>query len=163
MQHDYYIALGVTYKEHYNFPAKRFYWATDATFRFEPMPQPNEQQSKDVDDRDTLFFGDPEKILVEIKPPDADQTDQANPPPDVSDPEAKTEVKKENPDDDQEAKPTLIPKNFTELDRLVFVVAAIENDTHVVPVGAFKLLPVHEVRRNADFKGIIHVVPNDHT
>jgi len=42
-------------------------------------------------------------------------------------------------------------KICTELDRLATVVFAIENDTHVVPVGAFKMTPAHQVRRNESF------------
>jgi len=46
------------------------------------------------------------------------------------------------------------PKNFTELDRLAFVVRAIENDCALAPVGAFKLTPTHELRYNDSFKGL---------
>lgn len=59
----------------------------------------------------------------------------------------------ENLEDSVEVKPVVVPRNFTELDRLAYVVAAIENDTHVVPQGAFKLIPQHEIRRNLCFKG----------
>ncbi len=31
---------------------------------------------------------------------------------------------------------------------------AIENDTHVSPVGAFKMTPQHQVRRNESFQGL---------
>jgi hypothetical protein len=41
-----------------------------------------------------------------------------------------------------------------ELDRLAYIVMAIENDAHVCPVGAFKLTPQHELRRDEGFKGI---------
>ena len=57
-------------------------------------------------------------------------------------------------DDTVEIAPVIIPKNFTELDRLAYIVAAIENDTHIVPQGAFKLIPKHEIRRNVAFKGL---------
>jgi radial spoke head protein 9 len=40
------------------------------------------------------------------------------------------------------------------LDRLAFVVRAIENDCSVVPVGAFKLTPSHELRYDAGFRGL---------
>jgi len=46
------------------------------------------------------------------------------------------------------------PKNFTELDRLAYVVRAVENDCSVAPVGAFKLTPTHELRYNDSFKGL---------
>jgi radial spoke head protein 9 len=46
------------------------------------------------------------------------------------------------------------PKDLTELDRLAYVVFAIENDCMLAPVGAFKMTPTHQVRRNEAFKGL---------
>ena len=51
---------------------------------------------------------------------------------------------------------TIHPNPNLELDRLVYVVYAIENDCAVSPVGAFKLTPTHQVRRNEAFKGLDH-------
>jgi len=153
VQNDYYIALGLNYKSYFNFPLKKFYYATSANYSFTPMPQPNEQLKKDVDDRETMFFGDPDKILVEVKPPEGDANAEAQPPP-AENTENQPPAKKENLDESIEEKVVLIPKSFTELDRLTYVVSAIENDTHVVPLGAFKLSPTHELQRNAYFKGL---------
>jgi radial spoke head protein 9 len=50
---------------------------------------------------------------------------------------------------------TLDAKDFTELDRLAYVVRKIERDTHVIPQGAFKLTPIQEIRKNEMFKGIM--------
>lgn len=162
---DYYIALGLCYNNYYEFPFKKFYWATSSNFVFAPLPSPNDQHKKDVDERETLFFGEPEKIVVEVKPPEEGEGDGLREP----DPEPKAEDKKEgeegenpegqsdipeNLDDTVEVAPVIIPKNLTELDRLAFIVAAIENDTHVVPQGGFKLIPKHEIRRNPAFKGL---------
>lgn len=46
------------------------------------------------------------------------------------------------------------PKNFTELDRLAYTVRAIETDCSLVPIGAFKLTPSHELRYNDTFCGL---------
>lgn len=46
------------------------------------------------------------------------------------------------------------PKDLTELDRLTFIVFAIENDCSIAPVGAFKMTPIHQVRRNEAFHGL---------
>ena len=43
---------------------------------------------------------------------------------------------------------------LTELDRLTTVVAAIENDCQICPVGSFKMTPEHQVRRNEAFRGL---------
>jgi radial spoke head protein 9 len=57
-------------------------------------------------------------------------------------------------DSDEEGELKIPPKNFTELDRLAYVVRSIENDCAVAPVGAFKLTPTHELRYNDSFRGI---------
>ena len=98
-----------------------------------------------------MFFGEPEKILIEVKPPD-EEGGEPNPP--EENPDEKSGEKKADLDESVEEKPVLIPKNFTELDRLSYVVQAIDNDTNVVPVGAFKLTPDHELQRNLYFKGL---------
>lgn len=54
-------------------------------------------------------------------------------------------------EDEPDEKP---PQNYTELDRLAFVVRAIETDCAALPVGAVKLTPNHEVRTNETFKGL---------
>ena len=135
---------------------KKFYWATGLTYKFEPLPQPNEQHKAEVDSRDTMFFGEPEKVLVEVKTeeqPPAEQPPAEQPPAEGDKEKEHKEDKKEDADTSIEVKPKVIPKNFVELDRLAYVVAAIENDTHVVPEGSFKLIPIHEVRRNEHFAG----------
>jgi radial spoke head protein 9 len=45
-------------------------------------------------------------------------------------------------------------KNFTELDRLSLVVHQIDQDCHVVPVGAYKMIPTHELIDNPAFLGL---------
>lgn len=45
-------------------------------------------------------------------------------------------------------------KNFTELDRLSLVVHQIEQDCNVVPVGAYKMIPTHELILNPSFQGL---------
>lgn len=157
------------YKNYYEFPFKKFYWASSSNFTFEPLPSPNDQHKKDADDRDALFFGEPEKILIEVKSPEGGEGGEAPPPePEPAPvPEIKAEEKKENKggenpegeseipenlDDTVEIVPVVVPKNFTELDRLAYIVTAIENDTHVVPNGSFKIIPKHEIRRNVSFK-----------
>ena len=157
MTRDYFIALGLVYKGYYEFPLKRFYWTTSVHYKFEPLPQPNDQHKKDADERDLLFFGEPEKILIEVKAPEgapgSSEPDPAAPP---AGGDAKpADEKKENLDESVEIKPKIVPKNFTELDRLAYVITAIESETHVVPEGAFKMLPAHEIRRNESYKGSI--------
>jgi radial spoke head protein 9 len=46
------------------------------------------------------------------------------------------------------------PTSFSELDRLAYVVRAIESDCAVVPIGAFKLTPGHELRYDDNYRGL---------
>lgn len=54
--------------------------------------------------------------------------------------------------EDEAAK--IVPVNLKEIDRVHYIVRAIENDCHVVPQGAFKLTNSHEVSRNEAFRGL---------
>ena len=45
-------------------------------------------------------------------------------------------------------------KNFTELDRLSLVVNLIAQDTNIVPLGAYRMIPTHELVPNPDFRGL---------
>jgi hypothetical protein len=67
------------------------------------------------------------------------------------------ERKKESGEIDEEEYegPQEPPKNYTELDRLAYVVRAIDFDCAALPVGAVKLSPTHELRYNDTFKGLI--------
>ncbi len=45
-------------------------------------------------------------------------------------------------------------KSFTELDRLSIVVHQVDHDCQVVPQGAYKMIPTHELIQNPDFFGL---------
>ena len=45
-------------------------------------------------------------------------------------------------------------KNFTELDRLSIIVHLIDQDCQVVPLGAYRMIPTHELIENPDFRGL---------
>lgn len=49
---------------------------------------------------------------------------------------------------------TVKGKHFTELDRLSCVVELVGQDCSVVPVGAYKMIPTHELTRNPNFRGL---------
>ena len=54
--------------------------------------------------------------------------------------------------EDEAAK--IVPVNLKEIDRLQYVVRAIENDCFCVPCGSYKLTTDHEVVRNEAFRGL---------
>jgi hypothetical protein len=72
---------------------------------------------------------------------------------------------KEKDSDDTEDEEIAVPKRYLkEIDRLTFVVYAIENDCQICPVGAFKMTSEHQVTRNESFAGLskneAHVLDN---
>lgn len=40
---DYYVAMGTSYTDKYEFPEKRFYWALSTDFKFQAFPDLNVQ------------------------------------------------------------------------------------------------------------------------
>ena len=151
MKADYYICMGVTYTDKYEFPEKRFFWASSTDFKFKAFPELNDQHKDKVDTYRGLFKGDPSEIhikVVEEKTPEeleAEAAKEAEPKPE-RDPLLSTE--------EEDPNANFVPRNFTELDRLLYTVRAIENDCHIVPKGAMKLTEMHEVRRNNAFRGL---------
>jgi radial spoke head protein 9 len=110
---DYYIALGINYRGHQEFPCKRFFWAA-GNFLFVPLPAARPEVEDDAKHCVGYFTGEHEKVLKAVPKPG---------------------------------------KDFTELERLAYVVGRIEHDTHVIPQGAFKFTPIQEYKKNEQFKG----------
>lgn len=46
-------------------------------------------------------------------------------------------------------------KNYTEINRLSFVVRAIEHDVQIVPRDSYRVTPEHELRPNVHFSGLL--------
>lgn len=150
IKQDYYLCLGITYTNKYEFPEKRFYWASAADFKFKSFQAINDQHYAEFDSIKGMFSGEPSQVLIRVeqeKPPaeegmPAEQEQEA---PKEKDPLASTE--------EEDPSATFVPRNFTELDRLQMTVFAIENDCHILPKGSVKLTDQHEVRRDNAFKG----------
>lgn len=151
---DYFIAVAVFYEGKYEFPGKKFYWASNNDFKFAELPETLEQHNEFINKYNDFFTGDHAKILESLETPagegEGDAAAEENP---------EGEGEENNKDLDTESEDDEVkepPKNLTELDRLAFVVKAIENDCQVIPVGSVKLTPLHEVRKNEAFKGLDH-------
>jgi len=134
---DYYICLGVTYSDKYEFPEKRFYWASSADFKFQAFPSRNDQHDDKFDQISGLFTGDANKVIFQSEPEKAPADDEAaqqqvtKEPPKEKDPLASTE--------EEDPNANFVHRNFTELDRLQMTVYAIENDCHILPKGSVKM------------------------
>ncbi len=64
LQNDYYICVAITYSSQYEFPLKKLYWCLSNNFKFTEMPDLNEQHKEVVDKDNSLFSGDPNKVIV---------------------------------------------------------------------------------------------------
>jgi radial spoke head protein 9 len=133
VEKDYYVAVAIFFRDNL-FPKKIFYFCSSQNFIFAELPESKEHHLKDADLYNTYFIGNPDVILKEYDNGFVDS-------------EADLE-------DSSTFKPVLRLKTFTESDRLSYVVRSIDYDTSVVPEGAFKMLPINELRRNDNFKGI---------
>ena len=149
---EYYICMGVTFTDKYEFPSKCFYWASSNDFKFKPFPSLNEQHNDKVDTIVEIFSGDANKIYIRVEKEvtaeeaEAETVAKETKPVVEKDPLASTE--------EEDPNAGFVPRNFTELDRLQFTVLAIENDCHILPKGSVKLTELHEVRRNNAFRGL---------
>lgn len=136
VEKDYYIAMAVYYKGKNYFPKKVLYFCTSNTFVFSLMPEVVEYHINSVSKINTYFVGNPETILEFFK---NDESELSAP--------------SSNGFEDIYKKANL-KKNLTEADRLSYVVRNIEFDCSVVPMGAFKMIPIGELRPNDNFKGL---------
>jgi radial spoke head protein 9 len=136
------VAVGLTYVGVQDFPKKRFFWCSAATeWTFAELPKPLVHLGKNLFERIQSFFtGEFDRQLVD-----------SNGKSSASDYNLGTD------DVTLEAGQLELPagkKSVTELDRLAYVVSAVEKECQVVPIGALKMTPIHEVRRNEGFKGL---------
>jgi radial spoke head protein 9 len=154
---DYFIALGINYKNNYEFPEKIFYFGTSNDYIFNPLPETLAQHLPDMKKHsNTLLKGDPKLIIENYEEgvdPEAAERER----------EREAELSKEKQNDemalldesvDQEVKQVERRLNFTELCKLSFIVKAIHYSTNIFPKGGFRILPIHEIRRNETFKGL---------
>lgn len=137
VEKDYYIAVAVFFREHYLFPRKKFYFCSSSNFVFSELPELKDHHFKDFVKYNTYFIGNPDIILESY----INEEEEG----DLDEEEEKEDV----------FKPKLKLKNLTESDRLAYVVRSIDFDTSVVPEGAFKMLPINEMRRNDTYTGKI--------
>ena len=146
---DYYIALGIIYKDRYEFPQKRFYWCSQANgMVFEAFPALNDQHKDEYDALSgQLFKGEPMFVHKSVEVP----IDQAEVDRKAAEKKAREEDELASTVEEEEE---IVKINLKEIDRLHYHVLAIENDCHIIPQGSMKLTPAHEVERNEAFQGL---------
>lgn len=65
---DYYVAMGLVYTGRYEFPEKRFYYATSNDYVFRAFPALNDQHKDIINDIKTMLTGNPKLIHKKVEP-----------------------------------------------------------------------------------------------
>lgn len=154
-ENDYYIAMGVNYKGHYEFPEKIFYFSTN-NFDFQVLPETFPYHDKDIiDSYYKPLKGNPNIVIKKYKvdvpegqpeEPKEEQKEGEENKPKIQDPDASV--------DDNAPKPEEPKEDFTEKLKLSYLVRQIDYDTDIIPEGAMKLVSEHEIRPNTCFFGL---------
>ena len=63
IKNDYYIAMGLQFRNMYEFPVKTFYWALSGEFIFKEMPSLTGQHDAQIDVDSNYFMGTPTAVL----------------------------------------------------------------------------------------------------
>lgn len=151
INNDYFIAVGVTFKDMFEFPQKKFYFCLSNDYTFKEMPGLNDQHKEFVD-RDTSFFlGVPERKLIQ-KEGEEEGGEQPGGGEEEEEEEGAKKAEESDVSEPEEVK--VPPKELTEIDRVNYVVHAIETDCQIAPAGAYKMTAAHQVRRNEAFQGL---------
>lgn len=133
VEKDYYIAMAVFYKDCQEFPKKVFYFCSSNSFVFSLLPQILDYHISIASKINSYFIGNPETIIEYLR-----EDDHYVNPNNFDDIYKKAKQK----------------KNFTESDRLAYVVRNIEFDCSIVPEGSYKMIPSREIRPNDNFNGL---------
>ena len=70
VKNDYFIAIGTTYTDMYEFPVKRFYWALSSDLSFKELPALTEHYNEVINKHHSFFQGDPALVIVSVKKED---------------------------------------------------------------------------------------------
>jgi len=126
IKNDYYIAMGLTFRNMYEFPVKTFYWALSGEFIFKEMPDLTGQHDALIDADTSYFQGTPMAVLSGKKEGDEEEPEAAKEEEDEDNENA--EAKAKNSDETSEEEVKVPVQSLKELDRLTTTVHAIEND-----------------------------------
>jgi len=111
-----------------SFPRKQFYWASSSNFIFSSLPESDPAHAPKFQSMRTLFSGEFDTVVFESS---------------------------EAPKVIDAAHGIILPaKHLTELDRLAYVVREIDRSCSVIPSGALKYTPLHQVIFNEAFRGL---------
>jgi len=117
-----------------------YYFSVDSGLTFAQLPQVDEWVASKAPKITGIFSGNPAYLL---KDPDAPKKKPEDEEEEEADEENEENAKKDPP-----------PRKLTELERLAWTVSTINNDTSVVPVGAWFMNPTGDVVKDQAYKGL---------
>ena len=77
IKNDYYIAMGLHFRNMYEFPVKTFFWALSGEFIFKEMPSLTGQHDAQIDVDASYFMGTPAAVLSGKKDGEEGEAEEA--------------------------------------------------------------------------------------
>lgn len=112
IKNDYFIAMGLVFREMYEFPIKSFYWALSSDFTFRPFPSLNTQYNSVLNDEASFFTGEPGRMIVQVKA--AEGGEEGEPKNEDEEPEeGKKQAAAQNSDESEEEEIKVPPRDLT--------------------------------------------------
>lgn len=103
LKNDYYIAMGLQFRDCYEFPTKTFYWALSTDFEFKDMPSLTAEYNEKINSDNSYFVGEPARKIVSAKPEGTEEGEEAEPVQEEDDEgEAKEKAAAKNSDETEE-------------------------------------------------------------
>jgi len=102
IKNDYYIAMGLQFRNMYEFPVKTFYWALSGEFIFREMPDLTEQHDALIDSDTSYFQGTPAAVLSSKGGDGEEEAEEAKEEPADDDDEVKEEKAKNSDETSEE-------------------------------------------------------------
>lgn len=110
IKNDYYIAMGLQFRNMYEFPVKTFYWALSGEFEFKEMPDLTGQHDALIDADTSYFQGMPASVLSGKK---ADDEEDQEPAKEEEEDEENKEDKAKNSDETSEEEVKVLTQPLT--------------------------------------------------
>ena len=71
--------MSLNYQGHYEFPNKRYFWCTSGNWNFSELPSVNAVDREKVEQFNSSFVGEPEKVLVQAQMEEEDAKEEEIP------------------------------------------------------------------------------------
>lgn len=143
VENDFYIVVGMRFKERINFPERHYFWCYNDFF-LSPLKDVSPENCQWLATLNCYFSGQHDKIL-------RNQSFDTPAQEVVIGKDGKASVKMDA-DSIKERGNQIKP--ITELDRLGYLVRLIDHECAVIPHAAYRCTPNDEIRKNMNFKGL---------